>query len=77
MCACPQQRAVADKRTRRAEVALHDHEESRVRKQEGLELEFQPKVASATRRIDSVEALEDSDSMLIQLHAPERLQIRR
>jgi diguanylate cyclase (GGDEF)-like protein len=83
LCTSPEQGAAADEMIRRAEIALHDAEESRDsigvfrvgsdeehrrrlemmtdlrRAIEGneLHLAFQPKVAIATRRVTSVEAL--------------------
>jgi diguanylate cyclase (GGDEF)-like protein len=83
LCTSPEQGGAADEMIRRAEIALHDAEESRERiglfrigsdeehrrrleimtdlrraiDSNGLQLAFQPKVAIATRRVTSVEAL--------------------
>ena len=83
LCTSPEQDGAADEMIRRAEIALHDAEESRERiglfrvgsddehrrrleimtdlrraiESDGLQLAFQPKVAVATRRVTSVEAL--------------------
>ncbi len=83
MCTSPEQGSAADEMIRRAEIALHDAEESRDRigvfrvgsdeehrrrlemmtdlrraiEGNELHLAFQPKVAIATRRVTSVEAL--------------------
>ena len=83
LCTSPEQGGAADEMIRRAEIALHDAEESHERigrfrtgsddehrrrleimtdlrraiESNSLELAFQPKVAIATRRVNSVEAL--------------------
>jgi diguanylate cyclase (GGDEF)-like protein len=83
LCSSPEQGSAADEMIRRAEIALHDAEESRDRigvfrvgsdeehrrrlemmtdlrraiENNELHLAFQPKVAIATRRVTSVEAL--------------------
>ena len=83
LCSSPEQGGVADEMIRRAEIALHDAEESRDRigvfrvgsdeehrrrlemmtdlrraiENNELHLAFQPKIAIATRRVTSVEAL--------------------
>lgn len=83
LCTSPDQGGAADEMIRRAEIALHDAEESHERigqfrigsddehrrrieiiaelrraiESEGLALAYQPKIAIATRRVTSVEAL--------------------